>query len=322
MNILVLKPWLGVPFKRLQPALGINREDNLPPIRQHWQDFIWKLIDYLKDTEHNVKILDGPLWTFTPELIDQYGPDLVFIPHKNQDQFKYKGNARYYMQTVFPWLFTVNRTGWGGTSTDYPWKPEGEFDETVFNKLASRIMSNESKFDQPEQSDKVELPEDFIFFPGQIPHDETIEYHSDVTVEETLDKLSLWCHQHKVPLVVKGHPVNPGSMASLKTVLHPDTLWVDNVSIHDLLSKCFCVYTVNSGAGFEALLHKKPVVTFGQAEYDCVTIKGDINSLDTAWNNVHYEPIYHENVVKFFDSFIKNYCVDSTDINSYKNIKI
>ncbi len=111
-------------------------------------------------------------------------------------------------------------------------------------------------------------------------------------------------------------------MASLKTVLHPDTLWVDNVSIHDLLSKCFCVYTVNSGAGFEALLHKKPVVTFGQAEYDCVTIKGDINSLDTAWNNVYYEPIYHENVVKFFDSFIKNYCVDSTDINSYKNIKI
>lgn len=42
-------------------------------------------------------------------------------------------------------------------------------------------------------------------------------------------------------------------------------------SVHDAISQATTVYTINSGVGFESLLHLKPVITFGKSDYMCVT---------------------------------------------------
>jgi hypothetical protein len=51
--------------------------------------------------------------------------------------------------------------------------------------LKSRINSNTSKFDQPNRVFPNTI-KNYIFFPCQLPHDETIQYHSKVSVEDAL----------------------------------------------------------------------------------------------------------------------------------------
>ena len=38
----------------------------------------------------------------------------------------------------------------------------------------------------------------------------------------------------------------------------------------------------------EALLHRRPVVTFGRAEYDCVTNHADKNNIESVLINLDY----------------------------------
>lgn len=44
-----------------------------------------------------------------------------------------------------------------------------------------------------------------------------------------------------------------------------------DISIHELLPLSKAVVTINSGAGFEALIHLKPVITLGKADYSAAT---------------------------------------------------
>jgi hypothetical protein len=46
---------------------------------------------------------------------------------------------------------------------------------------------------------------------------------------------------------------------------------LDQFNIHDVLSAARCIATVNSGAGFEALLHLKTVLSFGASDYQAAT---------------------------------------------------
>ena len=90
-------------------------------------------------------------------------------------------------------------------------------------------------------------------------HDETIQFHSDVSVEASLEALikSIYCFPN-LALVIKGHPVNPSSMQSLKNIFDESKIkdanlkkrqiyWIDDISIHQLLESCMAVFTVNSG---------------------------------------------------------------------------
>ena len=49
--------------------------------------------------------------------------------------------------------------------------------------------------------------------------------------------------------------------------------WIDDISIHQLLESCMAVFTVNSGVGLEAILHRKKVFTFGNADYSSISTK-------------------------------------------------
>ena len=79
-------------------------------------------------------------------------------------------------------------------------------------------------------------------------------------------------------VIVKGHPINPSSMESLRSITakyNHNAVWCDSINIHSLIEASSLVVTVNSGTGMEALLHKKPVMAYGRAEYDCVAMSPD-----------------------------------------------
>lgn len=48
-------------------------------------------------------------------------------------------------------------------------------------------------------------------------------------------------------------------------------VWYGMTSVHAFLERCKYVVTCNSTAGIEALLHKRPVISWGLPEYHCVT---------------------------------------------------
>ena len=116
-----------------------------------------------------------------------------------------------------------------------------------------------------------------------MPHDETIQYHSDVSVEDSLEALCFLLLVDSYSIVIKSHPANLSAMKSLRRICDQykifaqpfirKIIWIDSHSIHDLIKRSKAIFTVNSGVGLEALLHQKPVYTFGNADYASVSTK-------------------------------------------------
>lgn len=70
-------------------------------------------------------------------------------------------------------------------------------------------------------------------------------------------------------LLIKPHPSQPEDELDWILRLHAPGAGVEvtQASIHDLLAAADCVLTVTSAVGFEAFLHRKPVVLAGQTDF-------------------------------------------------------
>jgi capsule polysaccharide modification protein KpsS len=190
--------------------------------------------------------------------------------------------------------------------------------QETLRRLRKRIERNVSNFAQPPQGGlPVEGP--YSLFVCQVPHDEAILFHSDVSVEQALCAVLSYAQHHGLNLVVKGHPANPKSMQPLreKAEASPCATWVDNISIHSCLARAEKVYLVNSGVGFEALLHDRSVVRFGRAEYDCVVPQAglDIASLRRLESRQHSLDEY----AAFLHGYL-NHCIRWDDPLSYPRV--
>ena len=274
-------PRLDVPFKQSP----IPRERGvISELRLYWKKFCNNLYLSFKKYGHEVRLIEVPLWQLTEELVARISKksDLIYIPHKMQLNWHLDDRIRYYMQMVVPNIFSIDSKGWCASSSCWPIHPEAWQESSempnIFSELELRVKSNISKFKQPVMTD-YNLPKKYILFPCQIPHDETIRYHSDVSVEDSLRALlaSLQIYSDYF-IIIKGHPANTQAMARLKNIyldaknkynesLSAKILWIDDISVHQLLANCAAVFTVNSGVGLEALFHYKKVFTFGNADY-------------------------------------------------------
>ncbi len=271
-KVLFLAPRLDVMFK--EGPVPAER-GSIPPVRMPWHNLRTMVCEEHRRRGDDVRVLELPLWQFTPQLVQALAPDVAYIPHKMIDNFQVPNiNTMYYMQTVIPYLFTIDSKGWGASVSTYPCTSllQGDTKGVGYNLLRSRIFENHSKFKQPDHKDIV-LPNDYVLYLCQLPHDETIRYHSKVTVEQAIEATCRATQELGLPLILKGHPVNPGSMEPLKQIAnkYAHTIWLDDVSIHQLIPNSRAVVVVNSGTGLESLLHQKPVITFGRADYDVVT---------------------------------------------------
>ena len=332
MRVDIYMPRLDVAFKKgpVPEARG-----PIAPIRVHWIRFLELLRDRHKDLGHEVRVIEVPLWQITTDFVQDTSQmaDRIYIPHKMRENWWLDERVHYYMQMVIPNIFSIDNKGWCATASSYPIHPTGDANSGIYEMLRARIKNNISKFDQPEYKE-TNLEPGYVLFPCQLPHDETIKYHSDVEVADALRATMTWvrnfnyyCPDRKRKVIIKGHPVNPGAMISLRQVYgdmmnemdSADAEWIDDMSIHQLIAGAKVVVTVNSGVGLEAILHGKSVFTFGRADYDTVSVicpeslmnteqmsaalensYRDLNDEDVyiykkfidAWYNTHYD---HEN---------------------------
>jgi len=316
-KVLFLAPRLDVMFK--EGAVPVER-GAIPPIRMPWHNLRTMVVKQHRKREDDIRVLELPLWQFTPQLIQALSPDLCYVPHKMVDNFQIPNvNVMYYMQTVIPYLFTIDPKGWGASMSTYPCISmlEGESNEIGFDLLKARAQDNYSKFKQPDHKD-IKLPQDYLLYLCQLPHDETIRYHSRVTVEQAIEATCRATQELGLPLVIKGHPVNPGSMEPLKQIANKyrHAIWLDDISIHQLIPGSRAVVVVNSGTGLESLLHHKPVITFGRADYDVVSNRVEGGNL----RKLIERPKFNQEAVKKFIDRWYDSCYNTTDIESFTKL--
>lgn len=262
-KVLILAPRLDCSFKEghVPPVEGPPNH----PLRNFYQPFYDNLQKYHEMLGDEVSFDKKALWQFDPKDYVKSEYDIVYVPHKQKYQFDLGDKGRYYMQQVIPTIFSIDKEGWGADLSD---KPKPASDRGAFDMLKKRIETNTSKFSQPLYNTNFK-ERGYVFFPCQLPHDETIKYHSDVSVYQALLKTLEWARRTKLRVWVKGHPANPGSMADLRTLVtqYENAHWTDSMSIHQLIENSMFVALVNSGVGIEALLHKKYVAAFGRSDY-------------------------------------------------------
>lgn len=283
----ILAPRLDIPFKKFD----LVREKTVnEPIREHWKNFIDKHVYY------GYYKVEAPRWMFNNKISKYFKNAKMLVPHVEHHIFKGDQYTYYYMQTVFPWLFTIDSLGWaGGASYISTFDPEAEYNDVAFVEM-QKYISIGSKFQhlQSKNTNWKGINDDYIIVPLQLPHDETIKYHSDITVPEFVTALCEFADNYGPcpQIVFKGHPVNLASMEPLKEIIskYKNVHYIADGNFHDLVRKSMGMWVLNGGSGQEAMLLEKPVVCFGRCDYALAVVQGDINLMGDMWNKFY--PLY------------------------------
>lgn len=318
-TIFIARPRLDCSFKRgvvpdtIGPALN--------PILAKFGRFIDQLEAYHEARGDRVISDLRPLWQFELAEMQAKAPDFdrVYFPHRLRSQFPIGENAWYYKNAPLGDYVTVDPAGWGASLSFLPVPLNvGREADQSFERLRQKAFRNESIFDQPPRGVRP-TPERYHLFICQLPHDETIQFHSQVAVADGLAATIAFCEERQLRLVVKGHPANPRSMSGLRasTMASSCGLWVDEVSIHTCLADADTVFMINSGSGMEALLHDKPLIRFGRGEYDQIVTQATPTAPGIA------EVIDRQAGTRLRAAFIHGYvsrCVELGSAASFKQV--
>ena len=204
-------------------------------------------------------------------------------------------------------LFTIDTQGWG-----YDHSRRAEFPPHLIDldtartfcqeKSENLLVSGISKIDQPTETDVT--PARFILVPVQTPRDYTIKHHSPITVRYFVDSVQAWAVETENHVCFKLHPHNTLDMDIINAIQHAadNSRYVHlvNGNIHELIKRSQGLFVINSGTGFEALIHGKPVATFGNCDYNVATFNSDIRRIDEARNFLYsYTKEYREIAYKY-----------------------
>jgi len=279
--------------------------------------FIDGVISYHRNNGDAVISETRALWQFSLEEMQHVASqhDIVYFPHRVQQQFPIGPNALFYKNAALLDHFTIDPAGWGASLSFLPPEPVPGGRRVDIAALRAPLASNRSIFEQPSPA-AAPIDAPYLLFLCQLPHDETIKLHSDVTVEQALDAVIRYAERAGARLIVKGHPANPRSMAPLqqRTEASDAALWVDDQSIHSCLKGAERVFLVNSGAGIETILHDRTLLRFGRAEYDSVVplVAPTPEAIAGAADYRHDSRAYEN----FITTFAQN-CVYLPDQNSF-----
>lgn len=213
------------------------------------------------------------------------------------------------MQMHMRYLFTLDSNGWGADHSSYPYGMSSfaneleEVSRDFCKDLSESLLnSGESKCPQVQVTDMT--PDRFILVPVQIPRDYTIKYHSPITVKYFIESIQAWAVETENHVCFKMHPFNKMDL-DLHQIIDQSaesSRYIHKVegNIHELIKRASGLFVINSGTGFESLVHGKPVATFGTCDYNLVSHNADIRRLDEARNFIYsYKDEYKSLGYKF-----------------------
>ena len=169
-----------------------------------------------------------------------------------------------------PDYYFCDPNGFAGfsTITDKVWHAPDRHASALFRErlFADYVTANRTKIKQ-EQGETEAPPEGAIAVFLQTSNDVVLQLKRFTT--QAMVRMILGSRLGR-PVVLKRHPScnDPAISALLDSVKNPrDGIFVSRAPIHQIIASASAVACINSGVGFEALLHGKPVLLFGGADY-------------------------------------------------------
>lgn len=221
-----------------------------------------------------------------------------------------------------PYYFSFDRKGYSGwsefaASADMHALSQ-TLDLTAAEQILHRVRSettarNISKY--PQDSGKVELTGEFVFFPLQILTD-TVLRLAKLDYLGVLERAAEVAESREEYLVLKRHPLCTDEMVAERIAALAEKnkfVRVTTASIHSCLEQARSVICCNSGVGFEALLHGKPVFAFGDSDYGYAAEKIDsLSEIDKAFTIETTVNAAQRD--KFLAFFLSEFCFDVRDL--------
>lgn len=142
--------------------------------------------------------------------------------------------------------------------------------EYFFNGVSGHMKrENVSKLPQPERGAASLKPAAAAVFLQEIDNFKTPVHYLD-----TLEMIRNTAQATRDPVYVKLHPAQSDETRSkvLQLCSRLTNVEVTDANVHDLLEVSSVIVSQNSAVGFEALMHKKPVVTCARIDYHHATL--------------------------------------------------
>lgn len=286
----------------LQAVFWKGRTDFLPLVRKMGRES-WRV----EDPMPAIRLLQGvtrPVWTMAhrveaPEqrrllagllevLAEANAPLLLHSPHEpppaalaGEAQIRLvwhgigKAVGRWnFTQAALPHMLTFDRLGTAGWSSLAAVErrqvlvvDQAEADAFHETRTLPWLAEGRSKYRQ-DPSVPVE-GEGFVFLPMQLLNDPVTGLKSyEAPYLDGIRRMVAALAGAGIPVVLKRHPhCKDPAVARFLEALPAGPVSVSRASVHALIPRARAVLTVNSGVGFEALLHGKPVIAAGKAEY-------------------------------------------------------
>lgn len=280
--------------------------------RLYWESFPLLLREAIKSHNIGVDIYCVANGNITENFIDGLRHETIYVPHKNQQQLR-DSRLRFYMQELYPWFFTIDKKGWGPTHSK---RRQAHFESSHYDKQVETLISTlkQSKTTKYKQT-KAFIPDADVFFPLQVPDDESIRFGSPYPFNTIVCAVIRWAKKNKVRILFKTHPM---AEARLPNALHLPSHFIKLTkkgNIHDILEKVPVVFVVNSSVGLEALLYEKPIVSFGKSIYDELTFSSDINeeSIQLAYQKAIAAPPLKRQYLKWLSWYFFTEGINLTD---------
>jgi len=219
--------------------------------------------------------------------------DIDLAIYNHTDKTKLIGNIVPAKKVLFmkPTVPTARHTtldplGYGPYSSITYDKPdfEGNNTDKFFDtKVKNWIESKSSKWATFKTKDIDIKQDDYYLVIGQCGGDSVVtEYDFGNYWNKLESVIRELVRVGNRPIVVKLHPYTDGKDATdtkFSTALARKLDQIDDKvfvytgrgNIHNFLEKARCVFLANSGAGFEAMMHDKPIISWGYPEYHWVT---------------------------------------------------
>ncbi len=140
-----------------------------------------------------------------------------------------------------------------------------------FNGVSGYMLrENVSKFPQDERMRTPLQPAAAVIFCQEIEGYRNRSHY--LTTEQMIRISAVTCKDDLV--YVKPHPSQskPFRKAIMEVAADYQNVIVSDASLHDLIEASRVVVTQNSAAGFEALMHKRCVITCGKSDYGHATL--------------------------------------------------
>jgi Capsule polysaccharide biosynthesis protein len=264
-----------------------------PPV-ERWRKFETILKECLRELDHEVFELD------MDNQIPPDPPEAEYKIYAHKTRREAPSANLFFKEMYMHHLFTLDHQGWGADDSRMRNAPQlcgvGEADADSFcaGLREEFLTSGKSKHIQPPLKEVDPGMRPYLLAPLQVPTDEVIRNHAPLSIIDFVHVLSDWAERRRQNLVFKLHPgrffpeiaevVERRVSSSPYLFLSPD-------NIHSLISSAQGVVVINSGTGFESLIHGKPVATVGACDYQWFTFRANFQDLDPFLDYVaNYSP--------------------------------